>query len=83
MKKRLLTSSGKPITAAEENNALDDVITNVKADFDYIIEGLETLGRRGAESGKQAMSIATDISTDLEDHISAIAAAMTKGGSPE
>lgn len=83
MKRRMITASSKPITAAEENNALDDVIAAVKADFDYIVEGLETLGRRGAEPSKQAMAIATSISTDLEKHIGSIASAMTGGGNAE
>lgn len=67
----------KKIIAAEDTNPLDDIIDSVKSDFDYIIDGLDTLNRRGAESSKQAMSIASDISANLEQHITAIASALT------
>lgn len=76
MKRRVLSS--QTITAAESDSAFDDIIDNIKADFEYIIDGLETLNRRGADSVKQAMSIATSISADLEQHIAAVADSITK-----
>lgn len=75
MKRRVI--SAQAITAAENDSAFDDIIGNIKADFEYIIDGLETLNRRGADSVKQAMSIATSISADLEQHIAAVADSIT------
>lgn len=76
--KRKITSSKMLITAAENDSAFDDIIDNIKADFEYIVDGLETLNRRGADSVKQAMAIATSISSDLEQHITAVADSITK-----
>lgn len=76
--KRKITSANQTVTAAENDSAFDDIIDNIKADFEYIIDGLETLNRRGADSVKQAMSIATSISANLEQHISAVADSITK-----
>lgn len=91
MKRKVITATGKlnhkhnfaNVFAAEGDTALDDIIATIKADFDYIVDGLETLSRRGAEPSKQAMAIATSISTDLEKHIGSIAGAMTGGGNAE
>lgn len=68
----------RKIFAAEDNDALDEIVSNIKADFDYIMDGIETLNRRGADSAKQAMSIATNISSDLEQHIAAVANSITQ-----
>lgn len=76
--KRKITSANQTVTAAENDSAFDDIIDNIKADFEYIVDGLETLNRRGADSVKQAMAIATSISADLEQHISAVADSITK-----
>lgn len=76
--KRKITSAKIPITAAENESAFDDIVSNIKDDFDYIVEGLETLNRRGTDSAKQAMSIAATISSDLEGFIANIAESITK-----
>lgn len=76
--KRKIASSKIPITAAENDSAFDDIVSNIKDDFDYIVEGLETLNRRGTDSAKQAMSIAATISSDLEGYIANIAESITK-----
>lgn len=76
--KRKITSSNIPVTAAENESAFDDIVSNIKDDFDYIVEGLETLNRRGTDSSKQAMSIAATISSDLEGYIANIAESITK-----
>lgn len=76
--KRKITSANQTVTAAENDSAFDDIIDNIKADFEYIVDGLETLNRRGADSVKQAMAIATSISSDLEQHIAAVADSITK-----
>ena len=76
--KRKITSSKVLVTAAENESAFDDIVSNIKDDFDYIVEGLETLNRRGTDSAKQAMSIAATISSDLEGYIANIAESITK-----
>lgn len=76
--KRKITSSKVPVTSAENESAFDDIVSNIKDDFDYIVEGLETLNRRGTDSAKQAMSIAATISSDLEGYIANIAESITK-----
>ena len=78
MKLRKITSSKVPVTAAENESAFDDIVSNIKDDFDYIVEGLETLNRRGTDSSKQAMSIAATISSELEGYIANIAESITK-----
>lgn len=49
--------------ASDKNEALDEALADIKADFDYIIDGLEKLDRDG--NGKEALTIALDIRTDL------------------
>lgn len=53
------------LAATESNEALDDAIKDLEADFDYIIEGLEKLGRTSADKGKEALSIALELSQNL------------------
>lgn len=57
--------------AASSDSPLDDSLDDVQADFDYIIDGLEKLGRMGYE--KDALRIANELSEALisiEDSIS-------------
>lgn len=51
--------------AAEKNEALEEAIDDLKADFNYIIDGLEKLQRDG--KGKEALTIALDMSTELKN----------------
>lgn len=53
------------LAATEGNEALDDAIKDLEADFDYIIEGLEKLSRTSTDKGKEALSIALELSQDL------------------
>lgn len=54
----------KVITAASNSDSvLDDKINNVKADFDYIIDGLDKLSRMGLEK------TALEITEELEDYL--------------
>lgn len=53
------------LAATEGNEALDDAIKDLEADFDYIIEGLEKLSRTSADKGKEALSIALELSQNL------------------
>ena len=53
------------LAAIEGNEALDDAIKDLEADFDYIIEGLEKLSRTSTDKGKEALSIALELSQNL------------------
>ena len=53
------------LAATEGNEALDDAIKDLEADFDYIIEGLEKLSRTSTDKGKEALSIALEFSQNL------------------
>lgn len=53
------------LAATEGNEALDDAIKDLEADFDYIIEGLEKLSRTSTDKGKEALSIALELSQNL------------------
>ncbi len=49
--------------ASNSDSVLDEKLDNVKADFDYIIDGLEKLSRMGYE--KDAVRIADELSASL------------------
>lgn len=51
-------------------------MSDLKADFDYILDGLEKLGRDG--NGKEALAIALDISAELAGDINRVATAVGK-----
>lgn len=53
------------LAATEGNEALDNAIKDLEADFDYIIEGLEKLSRTSTDKGKEALSIALELSQNL------------------
>ena len=70
--KRMISSSSKPVTAAEENEVLDDAIAELKSNVDYVIEGFEKLGREGKES-----QILLELSAAVENAVQSIASALT------
>lgn len=51
--------------ASEDDSVLDDTLSEMKSDFDYILDGLEKLGRMGYE--KEALSIAMDLNDMLSE----------------
>ena len=63
------------ITAAEDKdtNGLDDALSNLKDDFDYVMSGLEKLGRSGANASQNALAIVENLSNDLARYMSDIA----------
>ena len=62
------------IYSAENNdNIFDDALSNLKDDFDYVVSGLEKLGRSGANASQYALAIIENISNDLSASISDIA----------
>lgn len=65
------------VAATEQNEALDEAIDNLKADFDYIIEGLEKLGRTSKDKSNEALGIALSISENLSAATQDVADAIT------
>lgn len=66
--------SAVDINAAEEpkNEALEDAMSNLKDDFDFIMQGLEKLERTSAEDSRIALEIAEGFSASIQDTIAAI-----------
>lgn len=67
-------------TASEEkkDNALEDVISTLDSDFEYIMSGLEKLLRSGANAANDAAVIAENLGNDLKRHIADIASKITE-----
>lgn len=60
--------------ASEKDEALDAAMDDLKSDFDYIVEGLDKLSRDGV--GKEALTIALNLSAELSNITSQIANLM-------
>ena len=58
-------------------DTLDDKISDLKEDFDYLISGLETLGRRDAGSIRSAISTLNSLGASIQDYISDVAEMIT------
>lgn len=67
MKRRIFSASDS------ENERLDEFLDVLKSDFDYILEGLDKLGRNGVNSGNDALAIAERLQSNLQDTINEIA----------
>ena len=67
MKRRICSASDS------ENDRLDEFLDVLKSDFDYIVEGLDKLGRSGVNSGNDALAIAESLQSSLQDTINEIA----------
>lgn len=66
----ITASVGKKMSvnaASSTDTPLDDNITDLKADFDYVLDGLEKLGRMGSDKSKGALSISLELSDMLND----------------
>lgn len=82
--KRMIRSSSA-IRAAEDttDDRLDTALSDLKDDFDYIISGLEKLGRAGANSTNDALAIAETLSNNIQDTIDQIASVVAGGNNQE
>lgn len=71
----------KPVQAAEDSTVdrLDAAIDELNDDFDYIISGLEKLGRSGANGENDALVIAENLQASLNTIISEIADTVAEG----
>ena len=66
----------RKITAAADNDIseqLDSQLDRLKEDFDFILSGLERLGRSGANSSNDARAIAETLQNSLNNCIQNIA----------
>lgn len=81
--KKMIYSSSEPVVAAEESEVLDDAISELKANFDYVVEGFEKLGRNGKEGQNTAQQILLQLSASVEDAVRGVAEAFTGGSSAE
>ena len=66
MKRRIVAS-----TATDD--AFKDLIDNLKADFDYIVEGLDKLSRSGNSAISESISIGQSLQSNLDEFIVRIA----------
>lgn len=66
MKRRIVAS-----TATDD--AFKDLIDNLKADFDYIVDGLDKLSRSGNSAMNESISIGQSLQDDLDRCINEIA----------
>lgn len=66
--------SSVDINAAEDNevDVLDDAMSNLKDDFDFILQGLEKLQRSGGEDYNTAVEIARVFSDNIQATIASI-----------
>lgn len=63
------------INAAEEiSDNLKDKLATIKDDFDYLMSGIEKLGRSGANMSKEAEIIAENLASSIQDRIAEVAA---------
>ena len=63
------------INAADDiSDTLKDKLDTIKDDFDYLMSGIEKLGRTGSNMSKEAEIIAENLSSDIQDSINEVAA---------
>lgn len=59
---------------ADEGNAkLQEMMTSLKDDFDFILSGLDKLDREGATEGNEGLMIAESLSDSLQNIVAEIA----------
>ena len=68
--KRLLRSVN---SATEISDTLKDMLDTIKDDFDYLMSGIEKLGRSGSAMSKEAEIIAENLASDIQDSINEVA----------
>lgn len=71
----------KKVTAADEtfDERLSDNISDLKDDFDFITQGLECLGRRGANATSEGLRIAENLKSGLQDILDQIGQSISGG----
>lgn len=75
MKRLIRNCNNSDIMSAEEiSDNLKDKLATIKDDFDYLMSGIEKLGRSGANMSKEAEIIAENLSSSIQDSINDVAA---------
>ena len=71
--KRIIKSS-QYIQSADDakNEKLQETISNLEDDFDFILAGLDKLDRTSAEDSRMALEIAEKFYANMQDVVSAI-----------
>lgn len=68
-------TSSSSIYAAEsaEDSRVDDMISELKDDFDFIISAMERLSRQGANGINDALVVGENVSKSFQSHIESLA----------
>lgn len=75
MKRLIRNCNNSDIMSAEEiSDNLKDKLATIKDDFDYLMSGIEKLGRSGANMSKEAEIIAENLASSIQDRIAEVAA---------
>lgn len=75
MKRRIKSYNTSDIMSAEEiSDSLKEKLDTLKDDFDYLMSGIEKLGRSEANMPKEAEIIAENLAASIQDNISEVAA---------
>ena len=75
MKRLIRSCNNSDIMSAEEiSDNLKDKLATIKDDFDYLMSGIEKLGRSGANMSKEAEIIAENLASSIQDRIAEVAA---------
>lgn len=69
-------TNSRIVSAESDDNQLDDLIDSLEDDFDYIIAGIERLGRSGSESSRNGLRVAKEVQSSFENIISTISEYM-------
>lgn len=62
--------------AADGDSKLQDTVSDLKADFEYILDGLDKLERTSSDKANQALTVALELSSNLQDFTATIASAI-------
>ena len=74
MKKLIRSCTNSDIMSAEEiSESLKDKIDVINDDFDYLMSGIEKLGRSGANMPKEAQVIVENLASAIQDSIAEVA----------
>lgn len=81
--KRMIMSNTEAVEAAtgDTNEGLDTVIADIEADFDFILSGLDKLGRMGTDKAKEGQAIGLEISGTLKTVLDTVNSAISGGES--
>ena len=74
MKRMIIAAESTP-----QEDRLKEVLDDLSADFDYVVDGLQKLGREDNQSIDDAIAIAHDLETGINEAMQAIANCIRGG----